>query len=216
MNKEDAIQAQAAAQVYRVLARVFAAEPTERAFEELVQAAHLLGCDEFTAPWPGAADASAAFCERFIVPRGRMYVPLSENCITAAYKDDSAEQGGAFRWGACSGSRIIHVAECYRAAGFNPEQVRKMAPSAAALRDDSLAMDLVFLAFLATCHERALEQEHAAEGMRMWQEHFLSDHLLNWVGKAADILARADNDVYARAAQLVEAWCKLDLERVRG
>ena len=144
---------------------------------------------------------------------------LSENCITVAYRDDSAEsadQDGAFRWGACSGPCTTHVAECYRAAGFNPGQVREMAPSTAALRDDSLAMELFFMAFLATCSERALEQEHAAEGIRMWQERFLSDHVLNWVGKAADILTRADNDVYARAAQLVEAWCKLDLERVRG
>ena len=219
MNREDAIQAQAAAQVYRALARVFAAEPTEQAFEELVQTAHLLGCDEFTVPWPSAADASAAFCERFVVPGGRMYVPLSENCITAAYRDDSAEsadQDGMFRWGACSGPCTIHVAECYRAAGFDPEQVRAIAPSAAALRDDSLAVELFFMAHLATCHERAFEQESAVEGIRLWQERFLSDHLLKWAGKAADILARADNDVYARAAQLVEAWCKLDLERVRG
>ena len=91
-----------------------------------------------------------------------------------------------------------------------------MAPSAAALRAYSHPMELFFMTFLATCSERALEQERAVEGIRMWQEHFLSDHVLNWVGKAADILARADNDAYARAAQLVEAWCKLDLERVCG
>ena len=144
---------------------------------------------------------------------------LSENCITVAYRDDSAEsadQDGAFRWGACSGPCTIHVAECYRAAGFNPGQVREMAPSAAALRDDSLAMELFFMAFLAAYHAISLEQGDDASGLCAWQERFLSDHVLNWVGKAADILARADNDVYARVAQLVEAWCKLDLERVRG
>ena len=129
-------------------------------------------------------------------------------------------------WGACTGSRSAHVAECYRAVGFSPDAVRAAAPAAAALRDDALAVELAFMAYLAACQAWALDGEGAdgailseaaaasAEQARAWQERFLHDHLLCWVGKAAAVMARTGDDLYTRAALLTEAWCKFDIERV--
>ena len=100
------------------------------------------------------------------------------------------------------------------------------APAAAALRDDALAVELAFMAYLAACQAWALDGEGAdgailskaaaasAEQARAWQERFLHDHLLCWVGKAAAVMARTGDDLYTRAALLTEAWCKFDIERV--
>lgn len=227
---EGAREACVAGEVYGVLARMFACGPTEQSYGELVRVAQLLACDEFAPEGIDVAAADAAFEARFVVPGGKAYVPLSENCIALA-GDRPAPAGEVglpprITWGACTGSRSAHVAECYRAVGFSPDAVRAAAPAAAALRDDALAVELAFMAYLAACQAWALDGEGAdgailseaaaasAEQARAWQERFLHDHLLCWVGKAAAVMARTGDDLYTRAALLTEAWCKFDIERV--
>lgn len=220
---ENALRARAASKAYEVLARIFACKPTKGSFAEFLQVTRLLDCDEFEAENIDVAAACAAFDARFIVPSSKLYVPLSENCILLARGDLMPTCGTNppphITWGPCSGPQSIHAAKCYRAAGFDPETIRKASPEAAALRDDALAVELAFMAYLTARQAKALDSEldldaaAIAKWTREWQERFLRDHLLGWVGKATLALARTSNDLYARAALLTEAWCKFDTKR---
>ena len=225
VENEATIEARAAGGVYGALARMFASASTERSYTEFIQVAHLLGCDEFAPGGVDFATAEAAFDARFVVPGGRMYVPLSENCIALAGEESAAVGNGTvpdpvsvprIAWGPLEGARSAHAAACYAAAGFNSDAVRAGSPEAATLRDDSLAVELAFMAYLAAGEAAAREvgDDARTQNARDWQARFLRDHLLTWVGRAATSLARTSDDLYARAALLVESWCKFDAARL--
>lgn len=228
-ENEAITEARAAGEVYGALARMFASAPTERSYAEFVQVACLLGCDGFAPGGVDFATAEAVFDARFVVPGGRTYVPLSENCIALAGEGPAAaaENGTVpdpvspvsvprIAWGPLEGARSAHVAACYAAAGFDPDAVRMGSPEAATLRDDSLAVELAFMAYLAAGEAAAREAGNEAQtrNARNWQARFLRDHLLMWVGRAAVVLARTGDDLYAQAALLAESWCKFDTERL--
>lgn len=216
---EEVLTFRAAREVYCVLARMFADQPTQQSLDDFVQVAQLLGWQEAVSH--ASVDAACeAFCKRFIVPSGKSFVPLSENCIAASSMSEDAQGAKERVWGSLSGACTAHVAQCYLVAGFDVQSIRDSYFSGAVLREDSLAAELFFMAYLSDCYVNALESPDklACERVYMigrWLDSFLADHLLNWVGIAADILIQTDNDVFAQAAQLTLAWCALDAQRVR-
>ncbi len=196
--EEGRRQALAACNVYAVLSDVFATEPTDAALSAVEAVAGLLGVS-----WEHV-DASEAFveryAERFAVPGSSLYVPLTENCVRMA-----GNQEGVLAFGPVDGAYREHVTRCYAAAGFVPALVLG--------HDDSLAAELSFMSYLAHAQVSS-ENEETFAAAEEWQRRFLIDHLLAWSQKAADALARAEDDAYARAANLVAAWCRVDAERV--
>lgn len=218
-ENEAAVEARAAGEVYGVLARIFASALTECSYAEFVQVACLLGCDEFAPGGVDFASAEAVFDARFVVPGGRKYVPLSENCIALVGEHGTVPDPVSVPrivWGPLEGARSAHVVACYAAAGFNPDAVREGSLEAATLRDDSLAVELAFMAYLAAGEAAAHEagDDARVQNARDWQARFLRDHLLTWVDRAATSLVRTSDDLYARAALLAESWCKFDAGRL--
>ena len=191
-------EALAASKVYASLATLFAAEPTDQAVQGVMDVARIL--DAHWAEEIHLDSLRARYADRFIVPSSVHYVPLSENCVRTA-----CNQCGVLTFGQVDGPYREHVSKCYAAAGF------KRLPSAC--HDDSLAAELSFMAYLAAAQANA-EADDVARAALNWQRRFLSDHLGAWVQAAARVLLRSDDDFYAHAAALADAWCEIDSERI--
>lgn len=191
-------EARAASNVYAALAAPFAAEPTAQAVQGVMSVSHIL--DAHWAEDVNIDSLQLRYADRFIVPSSAYYAPLSENCIRTA-----SEQCGALTFGQLDGPYREHVSKCYAATGFKRP--------AGCGRDDSLAAELSFMAYLAAVQAN-VEADDVARAALDWQQRFLSDHLGAWTQTAMRVLLRSDDDFYAHAAALVDAWCELDLERI--
>lgn len=207
VDEDCAQQAQAASGVYAVLAEVLMGSPTQAMLDDVARVAEAFGVEGFEGV---CADAVLAqrFDDRFVVPSTRVYVPLSESCIRGMDETD-----GVVTYGRVSDANSIHAARCYAAAGFDIDAGRRASAASLCQRDDALAIELAFMAHLASA-EAATCDEAAANHARMWQREFLQGHLLAWVDCAAACLVRTEDDFYARVAALAAAWCRLDVQRV--
>ena len=138
------------------------------------------------------------YSERFFVPTGPLYVPLSECSVRGA-----AEEEGRVRYAPVSGARADHVLRCYRAVGFDYRALAGFGPAVGSLRPDSLAAELAFMAFLArAAAEAAGEDPAASERAAGLLRQFAREHANAWLPRAARLLAAGDDDLYARTAAL--------------
>ncbi len=94
-------------------AEAFLNEPSAQIVDDVARVARALG--------DGRLDGVVAdealrqrYSERFFVPTGPLYVPLSECSVRGA-----AEEEGRVRYAPVSGAQADHVLKCYRAVGFD-------------------------------------------------------------------------------------------------
>ena len=127
--------------VAEACAEAFLNEPSAQIVDDVARVARALG--------DGRLDGVVAdealrqrYSERFFVPTGPLYVPLSECSVRGA-----AEEEGRVRYAPVSGAQADHVLRCYRAVGFDYRALAGFGPAVGSLRPDSLAAELAFMAF---------------------------------------------------------------------
>ncbi|MDN4470060.1 molecular chaperone TorD family protein [Gordonibacter sp. RACS_AR68] len=183
--------------VAEACAEAFLNEPSARIVDDVARVARALG--------DGRLDGVVAdealrqrYSERFFVPTGPLYVPLSECSVRGA-----AEEEGRVRYAPVSGARADHVLRCYRAVGFDYRALAGFGPAVGSLRPDSLAAELAFMAFLArAAAEAAGEDPAASERASELLRQFAREHANAWLPRAARLLAAGADDLYARTAAL--------------
>ena len=102
----------------------------------------------------------------------------------------------------------LKVRECYRRFGLLPEAYPRVA-------DDSLALELGFMAELAKRSAEASENADAAERNRNLQGSldFLNEHLLIWVPQLLERMAGTKTDwLYPRLVRVLDSFLKKDRE----
>jgi len=116
-----------------------------------------------------------------------------------------------YREGTVMGERTMDVLKAYRDAGLDPIDV-------AAVPGDHLGIELKFLA-LACYREAEARDAGDAKSASSWlarQARFLEGHLAVWVSAyCADVRQHTQEPYYLALADLVEAACRVDLDRVR-
>ena len=142
--------------VAEACAEAFLNEPSAQIVDDVARVARALG--------DGRLDGVVAdealrqrYSERFFVPTGPLYVPLSECSVRGA-----AEEEGRVRYAPVSGAQADHVLRCYRAVGFDYRALAGFGPAVGSLRPDSLAAELAFMAFLARAAAEAAGEDPAA------------------------------------------------------
>lgn len=194
--------------IMQACAEAFLNEPSDGVVGDLQRVAEALGDDRFSGIEPGA-DLRQRYYDRLFVPTSPVYVPLLEGSVRGA-----AEEDGRMRYGATSSSQADHVLACYRAVGFDYRALEGYESAVKALKPDSLAAELAFLAFLAGAAADAEGDAAAAQRAFELLAQFAREHAARWFSKAAACLAAGDDDLYARAAALaaeaLEAAVPLD------
>ena len=102
----------------------------------------------------------------------------------------------------------LKVRECYRRFGLLPEAYPRVA-------DDSLALELGFMAELAKRSAEASENADAAERNRNLRGSldFLNEHLLIWVPQLLERMAGTKTDwLYPRLVRVLDSFLKKDRE----
>lgn len=198
-SMEKAQTAQGFSVVFDACAEVFLNEPTDRIVSDLQHVANALGMEGFAEIECGE-DASQHYYNRFFVPTSPLFVPLLESSIVGGGEDED----GTMRYASTQSGRADHALRCYRAVEFDYRTLQGFPPAVSNLHPDSLAAEL---AFLAHCKRREAEARSAhddgqADHWNRLARRFAREHPNGWVGKAADCLARTDDDLYARACRL--------------
>ena len=102
----------------------------------------------------------------------------------------------------------LRVRECYRRFGLLPEAYPRVA-------DDSLALELGFMAELAARSVDAFEREDPEGIARTLQGalDFLNEHLLIWIPQLLERIAGTETDrLYPRLVKILDSFIKKDRE----
>ncbi|MCB7036879.1 molecular chaperone TorD family protein [Eggerthella sinensis] len=177
-------------------------EPTEQVVRDVRRVAEALGDSRFDGIEPGAP-LTQRYYDRFFVSASPYFVPLVESCVRGAF-----DENGRTVYASTRSSKGDHALLCYEAAGFDYRALRGFEAATKALKPDSLACELAFLAALGTSAAQADDEACARAGVRLFDE-FAREHVGAWIPRAARCLAAADDDFYARlvalAAEAVQA-----------
>lgn len=86
---------------------------------------------------------------------------------------------------------VLEIREAYRSSGFEPKNLRQVP-------DDSIGMELDFMAKLACKTQEAWEQGDDATVKRMLSQSssFLERHLLKWIDRLASSIERAYGECF--------------------
>lgn len=206
-GSERALEARAAGLVYETLAEALLNVPDGRILSDVARAADLLGAEGLRC-FEASADLEQRYFDRFFVPASPYFVPLSESCLL-----DSAVVNGSRRYGPTAGPAIDHVERCYRSWSFEFSSLTGYPLAVKTLRADSLASELAFAALLARAESEARSEDEARR-CHAWRKRFVDLHLARWVDLAAEAMAEADDDFFARLCALVAAWVALDRENL--
>lgn len=206
-GSERALEARAAGLVYETLAEALLNVPDGPILSDVARAADLLGAEGLGC-FEASADLEQRYFDRFFVPSSPYFVPLSESCLL-----DAAVVDGARRYGPTAGPAIDHVERCYRSWSFEFSSLTGYPLAVKTLRADSLASELAFAALLARAESEARSEDEARR-CRAWRKRFVDLHLARWVDQAAEAMAEADDDFFARLCALVAAWVALDRENL--
>lgn len=170
-------------------------EPSPQVVGDLARVARVLGDDRFDSIELDAALAQHYY-DRFFVPTSPLYVPLCESSVRAA-----DEREGRVTYAPATSSQADHVLKCYHAVGFDYRALEGFAPAVRALRPDSMACELAFMAFLARSAAAQADPAVAGRAGELLRQ-FAREHAAAWFGKAARCLGRSADDLYARTASL--------------
>ncbi len=196
----DAAEQAAVLRGVKVLAEVCAEalvnEPSAAVLDDLARVAQALGDARFDGIAP-SDDLKQRYYDRLFVTSSAHYVPLIESSVA-----NRIEEGGRVSYGSTSSSKSDHVIRCYKTAGFDYAKMRGYPIAVKSLHPDSMASELAFMAFLA---EAAVEELEAGKGADCAGERLLRDFVkrhTRWFGDAARLMAKTDDDLYARVAAL--------------
>lgn len=207
--------------VAEVCAEALLNEPTPAIIEDVRRVAQALGDTRFDDVIPDA-ELRQRYYDRLFVSSSPYYVPLVESSITKR-----VSSAGRLIYGPMSSARGDHVLACYREVGFDYHALRGYDMATRALRPDSLAAELAFLAALARAAATrasgsvgegapARDVAEAPAGTdgtdgtataspSTAAQRLLADFLRRhtaWFPDAAACLAAGDDDFYARLASL--------------
>jgi TorA maturation chaperone TorD len=192
----DELTAEDRARTYDLLAAVFGSAPTDESTGALCNLAQALGIALPSRPSP--AEVRREFMDLFVVPNPRYVAPYE-----SVYRDDRpvpGANGNASRSaGLLMGDSTLAVREAFMEAGVLP--VRDL--------PDHIANELRLVSHLwhvEACGDS--EQALEAAGQR---RHFISGHLLSWIGELRDKIAQSSETGFYRAA-LEAAEALLDAE----
>ena len=167
-------------------------EPTEQVVRDVRRVAEALGDSRFDGIEPGAP-LTQRFYDRFFVSASPFFVPLSESSVRGAFDED-----GRTVYASTHSSKGDHALLCYEAAGFDYRTLGGFEPAVKALKPDSLACELAFLAALGMHAAQTGDEACARTSIRLFEE-FAREHVGAWIFQAARCLEAADDDFYARA-----------------
>lgn len=177
-------------------------EPTEQVVQDVRRVAEALGDTRFDGVEPGAP-LTQRYYDRFFVSASPFFVPLSESSVRGAFDED-----GRTVYASTHSPKGDHAFLCYEAAGFDYRTLGGFEPAVKALKPDSLACELAFLAALGFHAAQADDEACACASIRLFEE-FAREHVGAWISQAARCLAAADDDFYARvvafAAETLQA-----------
>ena len=191
---EKAAEARGFSVVFDACAEAFLDEPDEAIIDDVRKVAAALGQDGFD--FVADDDLKQRYYDRLFVTSTPYYVPLIESSVARGAEDEDG------------------VMRCYHTVEFDFQALSGYDLAVKSLHPDSLASELAFLAF---CKKREAEcwessDEAQAEHWAQLAAQFSKQHASRWVGKAADCLARTDEDFYAHACALAAAAAEALLE----
>lgn len=208
---DDAIEAKGRAGMYRFLASVYLAAPTQ----EVVDAVRAAGSSPFgfasaeTAELLNVACRDGASLEGlkeefnalFVVPLGRYTAPFE-----AAFCDEREVAGKTMR-GLLMGPSTTAVKRCYAMAG---------ARIAVKELPDHIGCELAFMEFL--CNEEALTAERGAAALiRAREREFLAEHPARWARSLAKRIGeKASLSWYRAQGRLTADYIEHDLRSLGG
>lgn len=189
--------------LFEAFASQFVCAPSEKSVQEAQLligqcglADRLLG---IPAVWD-VAELRERFGNRFFVASSRVYVPLNESVLRTAQCVD-----GVWTYGTVQSRMVIHVAHCYRSAGFFTQAAVGETPFAKRLSPDHLAIELLFLAYLnrgiAQTHDNTVREKYLACAVA-----FAHDHAKKAVFAAAALAAEKTYDEYAALFEACSLW----------
>lgn len=205
---EKAAEARGFSVVFDACAEAFLDEPDEAIIDDVRKVAAALGQDGFD--FAADDDLKQRYYDRLFVTSTPYYVPLIESSIARGGKDED----GVMRYASIQSDLTDHVLRCYHTVEFDFQALSGYDLAVKSLHPDSLASELAFLAF---CKKREAEcwessDEAQAEHWAQLAAQFSKQHASRWVSKAADCLARTDEDFYAHACALAAAAAEALLE----
>lgn len=179
-------------------ARVFSERPTDASVGAMRKIAGALGYEDLD-EFEMSPEVDERFDERLAVPTSALFVPLRASAILQA-----SENGGKVTYGPLRGRASDWVTRCYHATGFEGDAARVSLDSLLPLADDSLPVELLFVASLlgSAADIAAEDRVEAAARLRLAHE-FVSGHLLKWLARASSYLERRSHDFYAACAAFV-------------
>lgn len=186
---------------YEVLAEALLNVPSEQVLSDVRLVAQAMGRTEFD-EYEAAPALEQRYYDRFFVPAGGVFVPLSESRFFNV--DETADW---ITYGPEANNGTDHVVACYQQAGFEYRALEGYGLAIQRLRPDSLASELAFLAYLHAVSSVA----DSAGGLNVWDRfalQFLREHT-GWIATAAQVMARTD-DLYARLCVLAADVCAAD------
>lgn len=197
----DARYALDARVAYEVLAEALLNVPSERVLSDVRLVAQAMGRAEFD-QYQAAPELEQRYYDRFFVPTGGVFVPLSESRFSNV--DETADR---IAYGPEANNGTDHVTACYRQVGFEYRALAGYDLAVQRLRPDSLASELAFLAYVHTvgCVQDATGELNAWDRFAL---QFLREHT-GWMTTAAQVMARTD-DLYARLCVLAVDVCAAD------
>lgn len=148
------------------------------------------------------ADADAARTE-LAVDFARLFVVRTRNAAGLPYPFESVYTSDD---GCTMGAARDEVRRIYREAGMAKDDAWNVG-------EDHVALELEFAQTLAARTAQALREgdEAAAEKLLARQAAFMDAHLLNWVPRFADAMARtARTDFYRGLARFLAGWLQED------
>lgn len=205
---EKAAEARGFSVVFDACAEAFLDEPDEAIIDDVRKVAAALGQDGFD--FVADDDLKQRYYDRLFVTSTPYYVPLIESSVARGAEDED----GVMRYASIQSDLTDHVLRCYHTVEFDFQALSGYDLAVKSLHPDSLASELAFLAF---CKKREAEcwessDEAQAEHWAQLAAQFSKQHAGRWVGKAADCLARTDEDFYAHACALAAAAAEALLE----
>lgn len=205
---ENAAEARSFSVVFDACAEAFLDEPSEAIVADVSKVAAALGQDGFNVVVDDAL--RQRYYDRLFVSSTPYYVPLIESSIARGGEGEN----GVMHYASTQSDLSDHVLRCYRTVGFDYQALSGYGLAVKSLHPDSLASELAFLSF---CKKREAEcwessDEAQAEHWARLASQFANQHLARWVSKAAECLARTDDDLYAFVCALAAAMTRVLFE----
>jgi len=226
MFEYKVLHAQSRSHIYTFLAGIFLQEPNVSQFPHYFEALQDLLKEVETEPAPWGMvipEDKDAFIERlrqeyydcFFVPMSGQYVPPYESALL------NYRAGEKKPFGSLNSMEASHVAACYAAVDFHPQELRVFAPLQEIQMPDHVGFELAFMAMLCVREQMAwnketFNKENRVEALK-WQTlqlQFLQEHLSQWMENFARALQDLAPGYYAQAARAAELWVASDLREI--